>query len=153
MIIKFSPEGEEPKEFEFFPSKLLSVEAEAIENVGGDTWETFEEFGHKFIRGNVRAYRAALWIMLKRHENPKLRFQDLAFKMDEISVDYSKTELTKIKEAIEEDEDAVPENMREAALAQINKELADKEFEGIAKDLKEPTENSENVSSMSVQPD
>jgi hypothetical protein len=152
MIIKYSPEGEEPREFEFYPSKLLSVEAEAIENVGGNAWETFEEFGYKFIRGNVRAYRAALWIMLKRHENPKLKFQDLAFKMDEVSVDYSKTELTNIKEAIEQDEDSVPENMRETALAQINKELANKESEGVVSDLKEPIENSENIHLTSVQP-
>lgn len=152
MIIKYSPEDGEPKEFEFIPSKLISPEAEAIENVGGNAWDSFEEFGFKFLKGNIRAYRAALWVMMKR-SNPRLRFQDLVFKVGEVEVDYSKTELTKLREALEEGDESVSEQDRAYALSQVEDALESKESESVEKDLKEHTENSEVVSLTSVPKD
>lgn len=151
MIIIYSPEDGESKEYLFVPSKLISPEAEAIENVGGNVWESFEEFGTKFMRGNIRAYRAALWVMMKR-ENPRLRFQDLVFKVGEVSIDYSKTELTRMKEALEVDDGSIPDDERLQALSDITEIIEDKESEETDKDLKEPLKNSEADTSTSVQP-
>jgi hypothetical protein len=151
MIITYSPEDGDVQEFEFLPAKLLSPEAEAIEAVGGAAWDTFEQFGEKFLRGSIRAYRAALWVMLKR-QNPKLRFQDLTFKIGEVTVNYTKTELTKLKEALEVADD-VDEGQRQAALSQINSELEEQEFQEVTQDLKDPSGNSSAEDSISVTQD
>jgi hypothetical protein len=71
------------QEFEYVPQELLSFDAEAIEDVGGPTWGTYEEFGVKLGGGNLKARRALLWIMLRR-QNPRLRFTDLVVRVDEV---------------------------------------------------------------------
>jgi len=148
MIIYYTPEDGPPREFEFLPSRLISPEAEAIEKVGrGGDWDTFEEFGQKFLKGSIRAYRAALWVMLKR-ENPTLRFSDLVFRVGEVSVDYSKTELIKIREALEKEDDE--DTDISIALAQVNSALKEKVDEEVIPDLKDPTEKLEEDSSTSA---
>jgi len=100
----YTPENGEKREFAFMPAKLMSAEAEAIEDAGGAAWESFEEFGQKFLRGNRRAYRAALWIMLRR-EQPTLRFADLSLRVDEIEVDFDAAETARLREQVLGDPD------------------------------------------------
>jgi hypothetical protein len=107
MLITYLPEGGEPEEYEFNPRKLKSRDSEAIEEVGGASWMTFEQFGMRFMAGSQKAYRAALWIC-KRRENPRLRFEDLSIGVDEIVVGYSPVEQEQIRQSIADDPDLDP---------------------------------------------
>lgn len=79
----YAPEDGEQREWEFDPTKLMSVEAEAIEEVGGTQWDTYGAFLDKLNRGGAKAWRAALWIMLRR-ENPTLQFSHLVIRANEM---------------------------------------------------------------------
>ena len=102
------------RRFTFKPNKLMSVEAEAIEDA--TDW-TFTEFGEKFLKGSMKAKRAALWVLLKR-EFPALKFRDLSFSPEEIEVDFDEDEAAAIREALADDPD-VDEEQRAAVLAII----------------------------------
>lgn len=144
MRLIYTPEDGEKQEFSFVPARLMSPEAEAIENVGGDAWESFDEFGIKFMKGNRRAYRAALWIMLRR-SNPALKFAHLVIRMDEISIDFDQPEREAIRAAIVGDED-MDESQRARLLSEMDgAEAAEK------KDLSHSDESS--TGSGSPEPD
>ena len=81
----YRPEGGDPQEFEFDPDNPLNLEAEALESVGGEAWEDYPGFLMRAGSGNIRARRALLWVMLRRTD-PKLRFVDVVFKLDEFLV-------------------------------------------------------------------
>jgi hypothetical protein len=85
VLVIYQPVDGERQEFEYHPNELLSFDAEAIEDVGGPTWGTYEEFGEKLIGGNLKARRAVLWVMLRR-QNPRLRFVDLVVRADEVKI-------------------------------------------------------------------
>jgi len=104
MRLIWTPNNGEKREFSFQPAKLVSAEAEAIEDAGGPAWDSFEEFGQKFLKGNRRAYRAALWVMLRR-EQPALRFTDLSLRVDEVEVDFDAAETARLREQIFADPD------------------------------------------------
>jgi hypothetical protein len=105
VIITYTPAEGEKREWQFTPRKLMSPEAEAIEKV---TKWTFQEFGAKFLAGSMLAYRAVVWIMLKR-ENPPLRFDDVSICMDDISVGFDDQESAQIREVLLADPDLDPE--------------------------------------------
>jgi len=96
------------EEFDFQPTRLMSPEAEAIEDAGGPAWDTFEQFGRKFMAGSQRAYRVALWVCMKR-KTPGVRLADVSFRVDQLLVAYSEDETRRIREAIEADPDMDPE--------------------------------------------
>jgi hypothetical protein len=109
MRLIWTPEdGGEKREYSFRPLKLLSPEAEAIEEVGGRAWETFDEFGRLFMLGNRKALRAALWVMRKREE-PRLRFQDLSLRVDEVATEYDDDEKQQMRDGITQNETLDPE--------------------------------------------
>lgn len=154
MKLIYTPEDGDREVYDFIPAKLLSPEAEAIEDVGGNAWDTFEEFGQKFMRGSVRARRAALWVM-KRRVDPKFRFDQCVFKISEIDVDFSTDELTRVRGALEQMEGGdLPEADRTAALQQIDEALRDRDFEGgSVPNLSEPLPNSDDESTNSDGPE
>lgn len=119
----------------FRPSKLHSVEAEAIEDV--TDW-TYQEFQAKFLKGSMKAHRAAIWVLLKR-EFPTLKFKDLSFSSEEIEVEYEADELERMREAVEEHPDLDPEQREEflAALAGLEAEAPKDETAG--EETTEPT--------------
>lgn len=120
---EFRPAPGEPLSFPFIPNKLMSVEAEAIEDV--TDW-TFEEFGAKFFKGSMKAKRAALWIMLKR-EYPSLKFRDLSFSPDEVVVYFDADEKAALRAAVESDADLDPEQRVEILAALGGEDEAPKE--------------------------
>jgi hypothetical protein len=117
MILIYSPHDGEKREYAWNPGKLLSPEAEAIEDVGGRTWESFPEFGAKFMKNNAKALRAALWIMQKR-ENPRLKFSDVVVAIDELDFTFDETEMKRIREAIETED--IDEDQREELLSRMD---------------------------------
>jgi hypothetical protein len=104
MLIRYRPDEGPPIEFDFVPGKLTSVDAEAVELVGGEAWGTFEEFGALFFRGSARARRAVLWLHL-RTANPRLKFADVRLRPEQIDVDYSAIERERILEVMLADPD------------------------------------------------
>lgn len=99
MKLTFTPPDGPVEEYDFIPGKLLSVEAEAIEDLKGARWDSFEEFGQLFLKGNAKAHRAALWIM-KRRVEPGLRFEDLTFEIGALRMSFTDEEARKFEESI-----------------------------------------------------
>jgi hypothetical protein len=85
VLVIYQPVDGDRQQFEFRATELLSFDAEAIEDVGGPTWGTYEDFVDKLTDGNLKARRALLWIMLRR-TNPRLRFADLVVRVDEVKL-------------------------------------------------------------------
>jgi len=86
MLLVYKPNDGDRQEFKFDPPKLISVEAEAIEDVGGESWESYEEFIRKFFRGNRKSFRALLWVMLCRTK-PELEFDAVSVTIEELTVE------------------------------------------------------------------
>jgi hypothetical protein len=84
--LTYTPEGAPPEQFDFDPDKVLSLEAEALENVGGEAWDSYADWLDRIGNGNIRARRALLWVMLRR-SNPELRFVDVVFRLDEFGIE------------------------------------------------------------------
>ena len=98
MRVIWTPTEGERREWEFAPSQLRTVEAEAIENVGGSRWDNLDTFENLLIRGNRRARRAVLWILLRR-EKASLNFDTLDLQANEVTIDYwGETEKAWIRE-------------------------------------------------------
>jgi hypothetical protein len=133
----YTPEDGEKREFSFRPPKLMSPEVEALEDVGGDAWDSFDEFAVKFLKGNRRAYRAALWLMLKREE-PALKFRDLVVRVDEVSVEFDDDEAQKVRQAIV-DEPELDADERESLLAVMDRSITDRMDAGLDVPKDSPT--------------
>jgi hypothetical protein len=100
VLLIYMPQDGERQEFPFKPNRLLSVEAEAIEDVGGESWSSHAEWWSKLGAGNFKARRALLWVMLRR-ANPRLRFAEVVIYVDELLLDYDEDERARIRERIE----------------------------------------------------
>jgi hypothetical protein len=95
MLVVYEPHGGTPEEFPFKSDELMSFDAEAIEDVGGPTWDSYAAFIDKLMNDNFKARRALLWVMLRR-KNPKLRFADLVVQVDELHMAFDADELRDI---------------------------------------------------------
>lgn len=122
MIITYTPDEGPPEEYEFNPGKLMDPETEAIERVGDYAWDSYEMFGAMFFKGNARARRAALWISMKR-KNPRLKFEDVHFRANQVDVDYSPAERKLILEAMLHDPDIDPEQ-KTAIMSDLGEETS-----------------------------
>lgn len=116
MRIIWSPPQGERREFDFHPLEVLWHEREAVEDLG--TWATWEQFGMAFMGGSSRAWRAGLWLMLRR-EQPRLMFDDVQLgRGDELVVVYDDDEQAAIRQQIEDD-DTLSEPVRRQMLEQL----------------------------------
>jgi len=82
--IIYNPEHGEPQEWEFDPTDPPNWEAEALETVGGEQWETYDEWAEYMARGSFRAQRALLWVLLSR-TGPAIEFDDVSFRRSEFN--------------------------------------------------------------------
>ncbi|MCZ7413036.1 hypothetical protein [Streptomyces sp. WMMC897] len=89
MKVTYSPEDGEQQVFEYNPNKLLSAEREALEKRTG---RPFNEFAMGVLRGNSLCRRALLHVLLKR-QHPTIRFDDVDFCWDELTVEMTKGEI------------------------------------------------------------
>lgn len=101
MLLVYTPEGEERQEFVFRPLEMNNMDAEDIEDVGGNIWDNFDEFTDAFHQGKTRALRAALWISL-RTTSPNLEFDHVGFKRNEINVLLQSDERDRIRQSLHE---------------------------------------------------
>lgn len=131
MKIIYRPDDSDQQEFIFRPGELTNAEAEMIEDVGGGAWDTWEEFSRKFMLGGVRALRAGLWVCLRK-QNPRLRFVDVSFRIDQVECDLEDDEAQRLRDSIDTNEDLTGEEreqvleiLDQGGITQASKQLGD----------------------------
>lgn len=118
MFLVYKPEGsEEPKRWKYQPKKLMSPERELLEKLTG---KNFTEFTVDVQKGNSRCRRALLFIYLKR-EHPTLKFDDVDFAWDELTLEHSKGELQLMRGQLP---DTVDPEQLDAVRAKLDEEIA-----------------------------
>lgn len=119
MYLVYSPEGsEEPKRWKYQPKKLMSAEREMLERYTG---RNFSEFTVDVQKGNSKCRRALLYLYLKR-EHPTLKFDDVDFAWDELTLEHSKGELLLMRENVI---DSVPADQLQAVLEKLDAEITE----------------------------
>jgi hypothetical protein len=118
VYLVYKPEGsDEPKRWKYQPKKLMSAEREMLERRTG---KNFTEFSEAVLKGNSQCRRALLFMFLKR-EHPGVRYEDVDFAWDELTLEHSKGELLAMREHVV---DSVPADQLEAVLAKLDEEIA-----------------------------
>ncbi|WP_425244855.1 hypothetical protein [Streptomyces sp. NEAU-NA10] len=118
MFLVYSPEGQdEPTRWKYNPRKIMSAERESIERLTGRNWS---EFTQDVVKGSSICRRALLYTFLKRDHPGGIKFDDVDFAWDELSLEYSKGELRQMREAAEE---GAPAEQRAAILARFDAEI------------------------------
>lgn len=118
MYLVYTPEGSDaPKRWKYQPKKLMSAEREMLERYTG---RNFSEFTVDVQKGNAKCRRALLYLYLKR-EHPTLKFDDVDFAWDELTLEHSKGELMLMRENVI---DSVPPDQLAAVLEKLDEEIA-----------------------------
>lgn len=124
MYLVYQPEGsDEPKRWDYNPRKIMSAEREALEKRTG---RDFSDFTQAVIKGNSQCRRALLHMFLKR-EHPGVRYEDVDFAWDELTLEQTRAELIYVREQAAEHASA---DEREAMLAGLDKAIADTPDDG-----------------------
>lgn len=124
MYLVYTPEGnDEPKRWEYNPRKIMSAEREALEKRTG---RDFSDFTQAVIKGNSGCRRALLHMYLKR-DHAGVRYEDVDFAWDELTLEQTRAELIYIREQAAEN--ASPDQ-REAMLAGLDKAIAEAPDDG-----------------------
>ncbi|GAA4676900.1 hypothetical protein GCM10023347_34080 [Streptomyces chumphonensis] len=89
MKVTYSPEGGDTQVFDYNPNKLMSAEREALEKRTG---KAFKSFAMDVLRGDALCRRALLHVLLKR-DHPTIRFDDVDFCWDELTVEMTRGEI------------------------------------------------------------
>lgn len=122
MYLVYAPEGDdggaEPKRWKYNPKKLMSAEREMLERRTG---KNFSEFTTDVMKGNSQCRRALLFMFLKR-EHPGVRYEDVDFAWDELTLEHSKGELLLMREQVVE---SVPADQLAAVLEKLDQEVAE----------------------------
>jgi hypothetical protein len=119
MYLVYEPEGsEEPKRWKYNPRKMMSAEREWIERRTDRTWS---EFTKDVIAGSSVCRRALLYTFLKR-EHPTVRWEDVDFAWDELTLEYSKAELIEIRNQVADTQSG---EQAAAVLAKLDEQIAD----------------------------
>ncbi|KAB8162919.1 hypothetical protein FH609_004110 [Streptomyces sp. 3MP-14] len=119
MYLVYQPEGQdEPTRWKYLPKKLRSVDREELERRSG---MNFSDFTQAVVQGNSLCRRALLFMFMRR-DHPKLRFDDVDFAWDELTLEYSRGELTRMRE---EAAKSAPAAQRAAILAELDEKIAD----------------------------
>jgi hypothetical protein len=119
VYLVYKPEGsDEPKRWKYQPRKLMSPEREMLERRTG---RNFSEFTVDVQKGNSLCRRALLFMYLKR-EHPGIKFEDVDFAWDELTLEHSKGELIAMRETAA---DTVAPELLEAVLEKFDKEIAE----------------------------
>lgn len=76
MKIFYAPDEGDAQAWDFDPLRMLTTEAEAIETVTG---LTYIQFGEALENGSMKAFRALVWTLRKRHGEAELHYRDVDF--------------------------------------------------------------------------
>lgn len=122
--LTYTPEGADPKVWDFAFGRIKFGERAAIEKATGLGWEAVQ---HGFWANQGEVIHALLWVLLKR-DIPTLRAVEVDFMDDEIDVDVTDDEVRELvstlsqKATLDEDE--------AGALAEARERLARVEESG-----------------------
>lgn len=95
MFLVYQPDGQdEPTRWRYNPRRLMSIEREDLERRTG---KDFADFTTAVLQGNSLCRRALLFTFLRR-DHPKTRFEDVDFAWDELTLEYSRQELGRMRE-------------------------------------------------------
>lgn len=122
MFLVHKPEGGEEQRWEYRPGRLRTMEMEAIEKHTGLAYST--DFKQQLLRGQTSARRALLWTFLRR-AHPTIKYADVDFCDDELTLERTKGEIE--RELVELDnmaDDIAPEDLA-MARALLRQQLAD----------------------------
>ena len=107
MLLIYSPAGQDAREFTFDPDTVPVTDAEAIEELGGNAWQSYGQFATAYRLGKVRALRVALFVCMRR-DNPSLSFDQLDSALaGEIGKSYDTAELLAMRKVWLESEQPV----------------------------------------------
>ncbi|MFE7516108.1 hypothetical protein ACFU8I_33480 [Streptomyces sp. NPDC057540] len=119
MFLVYHPEGQaEPTRWRYNPRRLMSVEREDLER---RTDRNFSTFTTDVLQGNSLCRRALLYVFLRR-DHAKIRFEDVDFAWDELTLEYSRQELLQMREQVSS---TLHGAERAAALESLDKDIAD----------------------------
>lgn len=126
MKVIYTPEGQEPKEWDFLPARIRESAAEMIERrygkLIGEKSVPFEQFRMAALQDSASARRVLLWHLLAR-EHHTIRIEDVDPLRGELKVTASKTELGELRTALET-AGGMDEEQRVAMLAAIDAQMA-----------------------------
>lgn len=88
MKFVYKPEGADPREWEFDPTRLMSPEVETIER---HTGLAFTQWVEAIGNGSFLAFHGLLYVLLKR-TTPTLKWSDVQFCMADIDMAMSPEE-------------------------------------------------------------
>lgn len=118
MYLIYQPEGEaEPQRWKYDPRKLMSAEREMLER---RTSKDFSDFTKSVMNGNSSCRRALLFMYLKR-SHPGIKYEDVDFAWDELTLEYSRQEYQEMRSAVV---DNLTGAELAAALEQLDGEMA-----------------------------
>lgn len=116
MYLVYTPDGGDEQRWEYRPTKLKATEREMLEK---RTERNFSQFTTDVLQGNSLCRRALLFLFLRR-EHPRIRWDDVDFAWDELWLEYSKQELTQMRETVET---TMSGSDRDMALAKLDEEI------------------------------
>lgn len=85
--ITYEPKDTDPQSWDFDPEDADNLEAEALEIVGDEMWDSYGQWILLMGRGNIRAIRALLWVLHRRND-PEVDFNVIRFRTTDVSVDW-----------------------------------------------------------------
>jgi hypothetical protein len=119
VYLVYKPEGsEEPQRWRYNPKKLMSAEREMLERRTG---KNFTEFTIDVQKGNSQCRRALLFMYLKR-DHPGVKYEDVDFAWEELTLEHSKGELILMREQVI---DNVPPDQLDGVLEKLDEEIAE----------------------------
>src|SRR5262245_40542619 len=120
MKLTYKPDGQAEQVWQFNLGKLRTHEAEAIEKRTGLPFGS--EFKMQLLKGATGARRALLWTFLRR-EHHTIRFEDVDFADDELTLEMDRDEWQAAYDAVVKDRTIRDEAEREAQLAAIQQQI------------------------------
>lgn len=118
MWLVYKPGGGDEQSWWFTLGSIGDAEAEMIERRTG--FDYGAEFQERLLKGNVRARRALLWLFLRR-QHPALKYEDVHFAHEELSVEFDAQELGDMVAELEKRERT---DVEQAALEAFQFQLA-----------------------------
>lgn len=124
MFVTYSPDGDEPRTWEFQPGRVKTSRCQLIErrmkDLTGET-RTYTQFQAEVQQGSAAARRVLLWHLLST-DHPTLRIEDVDPLADELVVEHSRQELEEIRAAVAKSS-TVAEQDRTAMLEAIDAQI------------------------------
>jgi hypothetical protein len=126
MFLRYRPEGSsEDTLYEFRPDRTptkRAIIAERLYSKAAGERRTWEQLKLDALQGGIGARRVALWIAMT-DVHPMARFEDIPdFPTGALIMEYSKEELRQMRAGLE-GTDSMLESEKEAALAQLDRDI------------------------------